>query len=141
MATKTVYPFGQTSPVGGPSYIVAWDGDAAPVVSNIPAGVVVTYGGTSYTGTLPASSSTMGKMFLVAHSDDPSIKDVYITAVSGGNYVWSKIGNTSVDLQGYATEDWVNAREVDLTIPEYEALVNAGQVDPTKRYYVDEDNQ
>ena len=139
MATKTIYPYGQSSPIGGSSYIVSWDGESAPVIADIPAGVVVTYNGTSYTGTLAASTATKGPIYLVADSADPDKKTMYITAVSGGNYVWTKIGSTEVDLDGYATEDWVNARDVDLTVEEYEALKNAGQVDPDKRYFVDEE--
>lgn len=137
--TTTIYPFGQSSPVGGASYIVSWDGASVPDVTQIPAGVVVTYNGTNYTGTMAASASTKGNTFLVAESANPNIKDMYITAVSGGNYVWTKIGSTEVDLQGYATENWVEARDVDLTVSQYEALVNAGQVDPDKRYFVDEE--
>lgn len=137
--TRTIYPFGQSSPIGGTGYIVAWDGTSAPVVADIPAGVSVSYNSTTYTGTLPASSSTMGNMYLVAESANPNIKDIYITAVSGGAYVWSKIGTTSVDLTGYATEAWVEARDVDLTVQEWENIVNSGHVDPDKRYYVDEE--
>ena len=64
---------------------------------------------------------------------------MYITVVEGGNYVWSKIGTTQVDLTGYATESWVEARDVDLTVEQYEALVDGGRVDPEKRYFVDEE--
>ena len=141
MATTTIYPFGESARIGGSSYVVAWDGTSAPDVTQIPAGVVVTYNGTSYTGTLTAGTATKGPIYLVAESANPDEKDMYITAVSGGNFVWTKIGSTAVDLTGYATEDWVKARDVDLTIPEYEALVQAGQVDPEKKYFVDEAQQ
>ena len=140
MATKTIYPFGQSSSIGGTGYIVSWDGASTPVIANIPAGVSVTYNSTTYTGTLTPGASTMGSYYLVAQSANPNIKDIYITAVSGGNYVWSKIGSTEVDLTGYATEDWVEARDVDLTVQEWETLVNSGQVDPDKRYLVDEED-
>ena len=139
MATRTIYPYGQSSQIGGSTYLVCWDGAVTPVVGNIPAGVVVTYGGQTYTGTLPASASTTGNTYLVAQSANPNIKDMYITAVSNGNYIWTKIGSTQVDLSGYATEQWVEARDVDLTEAQWEALVNASQVDPNKRYYVDEE--
>lgn len=139
MATRTIYPFGQSAAIGGTSYVIAWDGTAAPVVGNIPAGVSVTYGGQTYTGTLAADSSTMGNIYLVANSANTEVKDMYITAVSGGSYVWTKMGSSAVDLSGYATEEWVEARDVDLSVAEYEALVNAGQVDPDKRYFVDEE--
>lgn len=139
MATTTIYPFGQSATIGGTSYIVAWDGGSTPVVGNIPSGVVVTYNSQSYTGTLPASSSTVGPIYLVAQSENPNIKDMYITALSGGNYVWTKVGSTNVSLDGYATEAWVEARDVDLTVAQYEALVNSGTVDQNKRYFVDEE--
>lgn len=139
MATTTIYPFGQSAVIGGTSYIVAWDGTTTPVVGNIPAGVNVAYGGQTYAGTLVAGSSTMGNIYLVANSANPDVKDMYITALSGGNYVWTKMGSSDIDLSGYATEAWVEARDVDLTVAQYEALVNAGLVDPNKRYFVDEE--
>lgn len=137
--TTTIYPFGQSSAIGGPSYIISWDGTTAPVVANIPAGITVTYNSTSYTGTLPASSSTKGPIYLVAQSANPNIKDLYVTVESDGVYSWLKTGSTAIDLTGYATEVWVEARDVDLTVAQYEALVDAGQIDPNKRYFVDEE--
>lgn len=113
MAVVTIYPFGQSASIGGVGYIV---------VSTLPA----------------PSSSTTGNIYLVPQSGG-SGKDMYITVVEGGNYVWLKIGTTQVDLTGYATEDWVEARDVDLTVEQYEALVDGGRVDPDKRYYVDEE--
>lgn len=139
MANTIIYPFGQGSPIGGPSYVVSWDGDSVPVVGQIPAGITVTYNGTTYTGTLAAGTSTKGKMFLVAQSNNTDVKDIYVTADGGnGTYVWTKIGTTEIVLTGYATETWVEARDVDLTVAEYDALVDSGMVDPNKRYFVDE---
>lgn len=139
MATTTIYPFGHSAVIGGTSYVMAWDGLSAPAVANIPAGVSVTYQSQTYTGTMPASASTMGSIYLVANSSNPDMKDMYLTVVSGGNYVWTKMGSSSIDLTGYATEAWVEARDVDLSVAEYEALKDAGQVDPDKRYFVDEE--
>lgn len=139
MATTIIYPFGQGSSIGGPSYIIAWDGSTTPAVENIPYGVTVTYNSTSYTGTLAASSSTKGPIYLVAQSANPDIKDLYVTVESGGTYSWLKTGTTAIDLTGYATEAWVEGRDVDLTVAEYEALVDSEQVDPNKRYFVDEE--
>jgi hypothetical protein len=42
---------------GGISYIIAWDGSSEPVITDIPAGVKVTYNGTDYTGTLSANTA------------------------------------------------------------------------------------
>lgn len=140
MATTVIYPFGRSNPIGGLAYIVAWDGQSVPTVANIPAGVSVTYNSTTYTGTLAASSATEKGSYLVAQSANPTVKDIYATVVdSGGNYSWLKVGTTAFDLTGYATEAWVEARDVDLSVAEYEALKNAGTVDSNKRYFVDEE--
>ena len=45
---------------GGVSFIIAWDGASTPQPAKIPAGVKVTYNGTTYTGTLTASSAVPG---------------------------------------------------------------------------------
>ena len=127
-------------PIGGPSYIMAWNGLSVPVEEEIPAGVVVTYDSVNYTGTLAASASTKGKMFLVARSNSPETKDIYVTVTSNsGAHTWMKVGSTAIDLSGYATETWVEARDVDLTVAEYEQLVANDEIDPNKRYFVDED--
>lgn len=111
MATRTIYPYGSPgTSVGGGQYIL---------VDTLPT----------------AGTSTLGNIYLVPNGNT---KDMYITVTSGNGYAWTKIGNTAIDLAGYATESWVEARDVDLTVAEYEALVNANQVDPDKRYFVDE---
>ena len=55
---------------GGVSFVIAWDGTSAPVVANIPAGVKVTYNGTTYTGTLSADNATPGSFYLVASASE-----------------------------------------------------------------------
>lgn len=115
MATRTIYPYGSPGAVvGGIGFIL---------VQALPA----------------ASSATAGAVYLVPDSQDPTIKDMYVTVqdVSGG-FGWTQIGTTQINLTGYATEQWVEARDVDLTAEQYEALVQAGAVDPKKRYFVDE---
>lgn len=54
--------------------------------------------------TLPtASASTMGIIYLVADTHGTSDNyDEYITIQSGTTYSWEKIGNTDIDLSGYA---------------------------------------
>ena len=47
---------------GGVSYNVAWDGTSEPTVGNIPAGVVVNYQGTDYTGTMVANNATLSNV-------------------------------------------------------------------------------
>lgn len=115
MATRTIYPYGSPGAVvGGIGFIL---------VQALPA----------------ASSATAGAVYLVPDSQDPAIKDMYVTVQDvSGAYGWTQIGTTKINLTGYATEQWVEARDVDLTAEQYEALVQAGGVDPTKRYFVDE---
>lgn len=87
------------------SYVVAWDGTSAPVVSAIPAGVTVTYSGTTYTGTLAASASTVNKIYMVWNG---SAYDMYGTS-HDGVYSWINMGTTAINLQQYATkEDLLN---------------------------------
>ena len=48
----------------------------------------------------------MGKIYLVAHSHNPSdgkpdSYDEFITVQSGSTYKWERIGNTDIDLSGY----------------------------------------
>lgn len=87
---------------GGVSFIIAWNGTSAPVVADIPAGVVVKYNGTNYTGTLAASADTIGKFYLVKSSTNVETLDVYdeyATIETGASsYAWEKIGDTQLDL-------------------------------------------
>ena len=53
-----------------------------------------------------AAQATMGKIYLVAHSHNPSdgkpdSYDEFITVQSGSTYKWERIGNTDIDLSGY----------------------------------------
>lgn len=93
--------------IGNGSYVEAWDGASTPVVADIPAGVVVTYNTTDYTGTLAASASTVGKIYLVSTGTAGNY-DRYITEVSGSTYSWTQIGTTAIDLSDYATKEEVS---------------------------------
>lgn len=91
---------------GGVSYVVAWDGTSAPVVGNIPAGVTVTYSGTSYTGTLDANNATPGAFYLVKSTtqvDGKDVYDEYVPVGSEGNKSWEKIGDTQIALADVVT--------------------------------------
>lgn len=92
--------------IGNGAYEEAWDGDSTPVVSDIPAGVVVTYSSDSYTGTLAASASTVDKIYLV--SDGNGNYDRYTTVEANGAYSWKKVGSTAIPLSNYATKTKVN---------------------------------
>lgn len=86
---------------GGISFIVAWDGTAAPVVANVPAGVVIVYNGTTYTGTLAPASAQTGAFYLVKSSTQVGpvdIYDEYVVADIGGTKAWEKLGDTQVNL-------------------------------------------
>ena len=53
-----------------------------------------------------AAQATMGKIYLKAHSHNPSdgqpdSYDEFITVKSGSTYKWERIGNTDIDLSGY----------------------------------------
>lgn len=94
---------------GGVTFIVAWDGTAAPVVGNIPAGVVVTYNSQSYTGTLAATSAQPGAFYLVRSSSSPSgevldVYDEYVPVKKDATTTWEKIGDTVLDLSDYVID-------------------------------------
>lgn len=76
-------------------YIVAWDGASSPVVANIPAGVVVNYDGTDYTGTLAASATTAPYLYLVASASQQGEYDRYIVTHPSSSYVWTALGSTA----------------------------------------------
>ena len=97
---------------GGVSFIIAWDGTDTPAVAQIPAGVVVTYNGTSYTGTLSAETTgsgahaQAGAFYLVKSATSAGTKDVYdeyVPVGAEGSKTWEKIGDTVVDLSDVVT--------------------------------------
>lgn len=112
-------------------FIVAWDGTSTPVVANIPAGVTVTYNTTTYTGTLAASASTAGNIYLVKNSSN---YDMYVSTASGSSYSWVGIGSTALDLSGYATTAQVSQLEQKV-----DALNNMATVTQDGMFFVDAD--
>lgn len=86
---------------GGVTYNIAWAGNVAPTVSQIPAGVVVTYNGSTYTGTLSPEGIDAGAFYLVASSGTtPNKYDEYISVGVTGSRTWEKMGTKEVDLSG-----------------------------------------
>lgn len=87
--------------------ILAWRGDAEPVVSVIPAGVTVTYNGTEYTGTLqPDDASVQRKSrYLVyrgVNEDGDNMYQEYFVVqdpLDDTNVWWEPYGFQSVNLQ------------------------------------------
>lgn len=86
------------------NFIVAWNGTSAPVVANIPDGVVVTYNGTTYTGTKTAASAEKKSFYLVKSTTQTSkdVYDEYVVVNTGTEasptYAWEKIGDTQFDF-------------------------------------------
>lgn len=72
-----------------------------------PEGVVWNNGTTNITGTLKASDSARGYIYLVKHthtenpSDSKDIYDEYVVVGSGSSYIWERVGNTDIDLSDY----------------------------------------
>lgn len=76
-------------------YVVSTD------AATTPYGVQWDDDGTTITGTLVASSTTMHKIYLVPleDEDDNNYFDEYITIQTGtSTYVWEKFGSTKIDL-------------------------------------------
>lgn len=91
---------------GGVSYNVAWDGTSEPTVGNIPAGVVVTYNGTDYTGTMAANNATPGAFYLIKSAtsvDEKDVYDEYVPVGPDGSKTWEKIGDTQISLTDVVT--------------------------------------
>ena len=91
---------------GGVTFIVAWDGSSAPDVSKIPAGVVVYYNSTAYTGTLTTAAAQSGAFYLVRSStqvETLDIYDEYSVVGAEGSKTWEKLGDTSLDLSSLGT--------------------------------------
>lgn len=116
----------------GMEIVIAWDGNSTPDATKIPAGVNVTYGSTTYTGTLAASDDTMGKLYFV-HSSSQTLKDVYdeyITVRTGTegsySYGWEKIGDTQIEVQhGIITP---NSIAHTVTNPTISATINTTKI-------------
>lgn len=86
---------------GGVAFVTAWNGKSAPVVANIPEGVVVTYNNTTYTGTLSADASRAGSFYLVksdTQKDGNDVYDEYIAVGETGSKTWEKLGDTQIAL-------------------------------------------
>ena len=86
---------------GGLKFVVCWDGSSTPVVANIPAGVIVKYNGTTYTGTKSAETAEPLTFYLICSPTQEGERDVYDEYVAIGNTgskTWEKLGDTRIDL-------------------------------------------
>lgn len=97
----------------GIEYIIAWDGITAPDVTKIPDGLIVSYSGTSYTGTFDANNAKSGAFYLVKSSSLPSsqVLDIYQEYISIGeanSKTWEKLGDTKLNLTDTVTDVALN---------------------------------
>lgn len=101
---------------GGVSFIVAWNGSSTPVVGDIPAGVVVTYNGNNYTGTLAADSAQAGAFYLV-HSSSTSndVYDEYVAVGTTGSKTWERLGSSTIDLSDLGALAYKDTASVTFT--------------------------
>lgn len=83
---------------GGVSFNVAWDGNSTPVVANIPAGITVTYNGTSYTGTMNANDAQPGAFYLVKAGSGTNVYNEFVAIGEAPNKKWEQIGDTQVNI-------------------------------------------
>lgn len=80
-----------------------------------------------------AAQATMGKIYLVAHSHNPSdgkpdSYDEFITVQSGSTYKWERIGNTDIDLSGYVpTTRKINSKALSSDITLYPTDVGVNE--------------
>lgn len=106
---------------GGISFIIAWDGTAAPVVANVPAGVVIKYNGTDYTGTLSTADAQLGAFYLVKSSTQVGAVDIYdeyiVATIDANTKAWEKLGDTQVDLSDVVTGVTLN-KDTDVVLGE-----------------------
>ena len=128
---------------GGVSFVIAWDGNSTPVVANIPAGVQVTYNGTTYTGTMAADDAQPGAFYLVRSATQTSegpidVYDEYVPVGSSGSKTWEKIGDTQVDLSNVVLDVTLNKQTANvigssatLTTTKLSASVSGGGVTVT----------
>ena len=134
---------------GGVSYNVAWDGTSEPTVGNIPAGVVVNYQGTDYTGTMAANNATPGAFYLVKSAtsvDGKDVYDEYVPVGPSGSKTWEKIGDTQISLTDIVTNvtlskqtDTVIGTDATFTItqPTITLTANAATADGRLKYVED----
>ena len=92
------------------TFIVTWDGIAAPDISKIPEGVSVTYNDTAYIGTLSATDDSINlkafylvKTSTVISEQPKDIFDEYAVVDLNGTKTWEKLGDTTLNLSGLKT--------------------------------------
>lgn len=113
---------------GGVSFIIAWNGTSTPVIADIPAGVVVNYNSTDYTGTLSAESAQAGAFYLVKSATQAGstldVYDEYVPVGTTGSKTWEKIGDTQLNLTDVVTGVTLN-KQTDNVLGEATTFTNS----------------
>lgn len=121
---------------GGVTFIISWNGASTPVPADIPAGVKVTYQGTTYTGTLSPETSESataphaqpGAFYLIYSSTQAGstldVYDEYVPVGTDGSKTWEKIGDTQIDLSDVVT-DVSLSKSTDVALGENTTFTNA----------------
>lgn len=81
-----------------------------PQANEIPEGAIYSDGTSTITGTMAASASTVGNIYLV--SNGVSSYNQYVTTQGTSGYVWTSLGSTTVDLSGYVKSVTVNGNQI-----------------------------
>lgn len=124
---------------GGVSFIVAWNGSSTPVAANIPAGVVVTYNGTQYTGTMSAEAAEAGAFYLVNSSTEAQdIYSEYVAIGTTGSKSWEKLGDTKANFNvtlNKGTGDQVLGEGTSFTAADSSVTFAGGSTDTFVKSY------
>lgn len=79
------------------------------IISNSRATTPTSTAYNNQTGTLTASATTAGKVYLVSNGNDSY--EQWITTQSGSTYSWTSLGSTTVDLTGVAKIITLNGKQ------------------------------
>lgn len=117
----------------GVSFNIAWGGTTAPTPSQIPAGVVITYDGVDYTGTLAAEDAQPGSIYLIKSQSQVGgldVYDEYVPVGATGSKFWEKLGDTQLDLGNlgdlaYLSTVTLNKGDGDVVLGEGTSFTNS----------------
>lgn len=115
---------------GGITFVIAWDGESTPSLSDLPAGVQVEYHGVTFTGTKAASSADPGSFYLVKSGTSPNAYDEYVAATVDSSKVWERLGGKDIDLSNlgalaYKDTVTVNTGSGDVVLGEATTFTNS----------------
>ncbi len=133
----------------GIKFTIGWKGDSIPDVTKIPAGVVVIYQGTEYTGTLAPATEVDGELIpvpdiILIYSSNGAGKNIYdeYASVNDGtaatpNYIWEKIGTTDIQIDDLGDLAYSDTATGSVTVNDYvtAASFSGGTVTSTSESY------